>query len=345
MILDMFNESSLFDNIQTGNTQEENFLEGVEAIALRENEDPVSACYRITMENEQNWFNIMNTIAFSEMAFLESHGPEEIETMYEAADIKKIKDTIVTWIQQQWAKLKGVMEKAISNLSEAIHKDKAVVAAYESKVKKDPKVAKETKKVQKPRLTVSVDDLNTFIKDIVDSAHAQFDSLWNFSNYADNATCQDRIKAFAKKDFELGVKAKELKEGFSTKESVVISASTAYNVVKAGNHANALKKVLKAEQDGFNKMLATFKKEKQAEKGSKLYSNASQIVSLKSKYVKQVVSQLNLGAKVCIQAANNDYVTHRAVLRALVGSKTVEESATTVETNANESADLICALI
>lgn len=343
MILDMLNESNLFGtSVHTENNQEENFLEGVEAIALRENEDPVSACYRITMENEQNWFNIMNTIAYSEMAFLESHGPEEV--MYEAADIKKIKDTIVTWIQQQWAKLKGVMEKAISNLSEAIHKDKAVVSAYESKVKKDPKVAKETKKVQKPRLTVSVDDLDTFIKDIVDKAHSQFDDLWSFTNYADNATCQERITAFAKKDFELGAKAKELKEGFSTKESVVISAETAYKVVKAGNHANTLKRVLKAEQDGFNKMLATFKKEKQSEKGSKLYANASQIVTLKSKYVKQVISQLNMGAKICIQAANNDYVTHRAVLRALVGTKTVGESAT-VEKPANESADLICALI
>ena len=43
MILDMFNESNLFDtSVHTEAQEEENFLEGVEAIALKEVEEFMS---------------------------------------------------------------------------------------------------------------------------------------------------------------------------------------------------------------------------------------------------------------------------------------------------------------
>lgn len=342
MVLDMLNESNLFDT----RTEEENFLENVEAIVLDENEDPVSACYRITMENERNWFNIMNTIAFSELAFLESHGPEEV--MYEAADFKKIKDTIIAFIQNAWAKLKGVIQKAISNLSSIFSADKRLCAAYEKKVKDKPELANKVVTVAKHTVLVQGKDqlITDFIKGVGDDAHNQFDELWNFTNYADTTLCHDKIEKFKSEKFEF-LKAEELKDAIYNTSEVKINAKAAFAKVKSGKHVNDLKNALKAEQKEFNDLLATFKKEKSAEAGSNLYKNATDVVSLKSKYVKQVISVLNMSAKACIQAVNKDYAKHRSILKAIVGGKGEDLKAEEKkeEKKVNESVDLICDLI
>ena len=57
MILDLFNESTLFEE----DFVEESALDEVEAIPLKEGEDLTDAYYRITLENVQNFNNIFNT--------------------------------------------------------------------------------------------------------------------------------------------------------------------------------------------------------------------------------------------------------------------------------------------
>lgn len=341
MILDMFNESSLFDNIQTGNTQEENFLEGVEAIALKENEDPISACYRITMENEQNWFNIMNTIAFSELAFLESHGPEEV--MYESADLKKIKDSIIAWIQKQWAKLKGVFESVIANLEKLVKTDRVLLKAYDEKVKANPGFA--SKSVTKEGFLTA--EQVSRIKAMPNSMYAENESvcsaLYSFNSYDDDAKCKAIIEKFKDKKLDRKSTKEDNKKILAT-PSRACTVADAYKAVKEGKQVSAVKQMFKETQNDFNKMLSTFKREKSSYTGDNA-TYVSQIISLKSKMVKIAISELNLTCHDCLKALNRDYNLRRAVLKKVVGEKAEEKKEDGKEKPANESADLICALI
>lgn len=146
MILDtFFNESKMFSDDTELN---ENYVDQIEAIALKESEHPVDACFRLTLENEQNWYNIFNTIAVSEMAFLEAHGNDDA-IMYEAVDVKKIANTILTWVQTQFAKLKGAFEAAIKKISDAVNMDKKLVKEYEARKITSQQHLIPQKKVQK----------------------------------------------------------------------------------------------------------------------------------------------------------------------------------------------------
>lgn len=344
MILDMLNESNLFDSFTN---QEENLLENVEGIAIDESEDPVSACYRITMENEQNWFNIMNTIAFSELAYMEAH-EGSTEAMYEAADFKKIKDTIVAFIKNAWAKLKGVIQKAISNLTDVLNGDKRLCAAYLKKIKEKPELEKKTATVPKYSvLSGSKSDLVSFILGIGLDAHREFDELWGFTDYANTYLCNDKCSKFESKKFE-GLKGDEMKDALYNTSEVKISGSDAYAKVNSGKNVTFLKNLYKVEEKEFNKLISQFNKEKADEAKNDFYNNASKVVALKSKYVKQTISVLNMAVKACIQAVNKDYAKNRAILKAIVGGKG-EDPATNAKKDdkkaANESADLICALI
>ena len=344
MILDMLQESSLFDAQETS---EENLLENVEEIALKENEDPVSACYRITMENEQNWFNIMNTIAFSELAYMDAHDGS-VEGMYEAVDLKKIKNTIVTWIQTQWAKLKAIFMKAIANLSEMIHKDKASVKAYEEKIKKNPGLGSKVVTVKNGvglaggNLTV-IEDLAS---EIGSAAMQQYGKLFDFTAFENDSACKEIVDTWkgSSMKFDSALSKKDVKAAVSVTQTS-IKVADAYQVVKAGKQVDSVKKAFKYQETEFNRLLKNFKslRDSYDKKNNKnAAKNAADITALKSKACKTVISELNKAAKVCIQVANRHYSMHRAVLRKAVGEASTDTSKTTPR---NESADLICDLI
>lgn len=343
MILDMFNESTLFGGMS--DVVEENYLEGVDAIPLQEGEDPVSACYRITMENEQNWFNIVNTIAYSELAFMESHGPEDV--MYEAADIKKIKDTIVAWIQQQWAKLKGVITSAIQKLSSLIKGDARLIKAYIAARSKDPAIENKTVTIKKGAFIkgIGLSDIENLAEDVSRTAHSDFDKLWNFNSYTSDADCKGIIEEFKDKKISYsGDTLKAVKDGYVSSEPQKVTGKEAYAVVNAGNHAKALQKMFDKEKKAFNDMISTFKKEKN-DLSKEAKSNASSIITLKSKYCKVTISALNNVARICIKAANSDYHVHRAALNALIKGKVEADNQKDGKKATNESVDLICNLI
>ena len=54
-------------------------------------DEPEVACYRIALENEQNYNKIMNAFMMKEFSVLESTGEEMV---YEAADVKKFFDLV-----------------------------------------------------------------------------------------------------------------------------------------------------------------------------------------------------------------------------------------------------------
>lgn len=91
-------------------------------------DEPEVACYRIALENEQNYNMIMNAMMSREFSVLESTGAEMV---YEAADIKKFFDIVKQTIAKWWAKIQGVFKTVVNKIAEFIDKDMKFVKKYE----------------------------------------------------------------------------------------------------------------------------------------------------------------------------------------------------------------------
>lgn len=102
-------------------------------------DEPEVACYRIALENEQNYNMIMNAMMSREFSVLESTGEEMV---YEAADVKKffalVKETVARW----WSKIQGVFKNIMDRISEFINGDMRFVKKYEKMDIKTPETDK-----------------------------------------------------------------------------------------------------------------------------------------------------------------------------------------------------------
>lgn len=365
MILDtFFNESNLFGSEAVN----ENYVDQIEAIPLSENEHPVDACFRLTLENEQNWYNIFNTIAVSEMAFLESHGEDDV--MYEAVDVKKIANTVVQWIQTQFAKLKGVFEKAIKSISDAINMDKKLIKAIDEKkinLNQNVKLAAGRKvwvgKVEPGEVPDAISDkiiesTNKYIllkasqgkktisgkkkewsenkAAIMGSTRAKIlNTIGNFSG----STCEA-------KDFPKRLSECMLSE---VPEGQLFTLKTFYDMIKSGKSKSEISKAFSKIKKSFNDSIKEAKDiQKAADKSGKDYELIVDICGLKTEVIKTQISMLTSASGSVIRAVGVDYATARAALKNALGSskkdKDEEDKIKAVGESAIEE-DIICTII
>lgn len=348
MILDtFFNESNIF-----GYSGETNYVDDIEAIPLGENEHPVDACYRLTLENEQNWFNIMNTLAISEMAFLEAHDGDTY-MMYEAVDIKKIVSTVVEWIKKQFAKLKGVFERAINKIKEALDFDKKLVKKYEEKIKSNPKIGSKMYSVKGNRLA-KFDDVNK-IFDVITSAYT------SKVGKEINSLKGEKLKEF---DKDSRTRLADTARGFIlskmggsgglcsstdyadrlkntiTEEMNEVPGTEAYDVIKKGKPIASLNANFKKVSVTFNIMI---KEAKALEKISSFENDEdkSKVLDIKIDMLKQMVNINNATSRIVIKTVGNSYSVMRAILKKAVGEKVEDEKKDKKATNES----VICTII
>lgn len=370
MILDtFFNESKMFSDDTELN---ENYVDQIEAIALKESEHPVDACFRLTLENEQNWYNIFNTIAVSEMAFLEAHGNDDA-IMYEAVDVKKIANTILKWIQTQFAKLKGAFEAAIKKISDAVNMDKKLVKEYEARKNYITTVSYTTKEGAKVwSAKVEPGEVPAIFDKEIYNAASKFISVESSAGkdkvdelkkeWAETkATVMDQArgkilnsvgdygnKGCAQKDFTSEL-SKCLINAEGTKEVKVVDA---YEKIKSGVTVKDMQKALNGVKKAFNNMIKEAKKvQKEADRKSEDYSVVVDVCGIKTEVIKSLISIINIGSGAVIRAVGADYSTHRAILRkAVEDSKKTDKDTNKAGKEAkksakNESADIICTII
>lgn len=92
-------------------------------------EDADVACYRIALENEQNYNAIMTAMLTREYSVLESTGEEMV---YEAGKIKEFFGWIKKQIQKFWAKVQGVFKKVMDTIGSIVLSNKSFVKKYRS---------------------------------------------------------------------------------------------------------------------------------------------------------------------------------------------------------------------
>lgn len=114
--------------------EEAEIMEAVEAemaaIGVQECVDePEVACYRIALENEQNYNAVLNHFMARELSVLESTGTEMV---YEAADIKQFFGAIKATIAKWWQKIQGVIKKVIEEIAKFTDMDMRFVKKYKN---------------------------------------------------------------------------------------------------------------------------------------------------------------------------------------------------------------------
>ena len=102
-------------------------------------EDPDVACYRIALENEQNYNAIMMAMIQREYNVLEATGSVMV---YEGAKLDAFFDSVKKAIQKFWAKVKGVFKKVMDQISSIVLSNKAFVKKYRAAGIKMPKEVK-----------------------------------------------------------------------------------------------------------------------------------------------------------------------------------------------------------
>ena len=126
-------EESVEEEIEITN-EEMNLFGVIECV-----DEPEVACYRIALENEQNYNAILNSFMCKEFSVLESTG---VEMVYEAADVKSffkyVKETIAKW----WAKIQGVIKKVMDEIAKFVDVDAKFVKKYKGQYMQLPDKAK-----------------------------------------------------------------------------------------------------------------------------------------------------------------------------------------------------------
>ena len=119
----IFGEGTTYEeNIENVTDEEMNEFGVIECV-----EDPDVACYRIALENEQNYNAIMTAMLTREYQVLESTGKEMV---YEASAIKGFLDRVHEMVQRFWAKVKGVFKKVMDNINSIVLSNKGFVKKY-----------------------------------------------------------------------------------------------------------------------------------------------------------------------------------------------------------------------
>lgn len=105
-------------------------------------DDPEIACYRIALENEQNYNMIMNAMMTREFSVLESTGEEMV---YEAVNIKGFFKSVQEALGRFWAKVQGIFKNVMDKLQDLVSSNKDFVKKYKGKTMQRPEKEKKFK--------------------------------------------------------------------------------------------------------------------------------------------------------------------------------------------------------
>lgn len=361
MILDLFNESAIFDMDDSAvNESLEPEIANAVAAPIQEGENIFDAYYRITLENTKNFNNIMNTVAVREMQYMEQHGTDE--PMYEAVDVKKFGSTIVGYVKAAWEKIKGLFQKAIDAISKIFSRD--LVRDYEEAVKaKKVSPALKVKVKKGVKINGIVESIPTKVDNVisaslgellVDSANISKDeaskkvSEWKEGRQA--ALNNMRAKVIAAfsgvaepvtaKDF-----GSKLTQAVSTKieGEVEITIAEAYAHFKTDITVKELRKAFKTTEKTYNEFM---KEAKKIGKKAKVDDNTTvmTIEAMNVSVIKDAISVLNATSHQIIKLASKQQSMYKAILSKAV-PRAAKEKKDDKKKSTNESADLICDLI
>lgn len=121
---DTVNEAELAEEME--------YLEGLDE-ATNLSDDPLEACFEAMLQNEQNFNNIMMSIANEEMRYFVENGTDIVYEQEEGR-VKKIINTILAFLDSAWTKIKSIFSKVLTTIDSWVSSDKRFVATHKDAI-------------------------------------------------------------------------------------------------------------------------------------------------------------------------------------------------------------------
>ena len=237
-------------------------------------DEPEIACYRIALENEQNYNMIMNAFMKKELSVLESTGAEMV---YEAVNVSQFFDNVKKTVTLWWSKIQGVIKKVMEKIYEITMNNKAFVKKYKGVDMKTPESSKDRKfvgydfkDITVPMFTtiaglvekaVKAEDIN--VKDeeaateFLASFNEDFDSV---KSKMRGAACGDQSKPVSADDFDAKLKIALFGSGEKKEISLKPFVSIIAELERADATTKATREAYKGAQDSVKKLLSDCKR-------------------------------------------------------------------------------------
>lgn len=349
----LFSESSVntIGELELMTEEEDTVMEAYEAVPCAE-DNVDDAMMRIALENVENYHMIVEAIMMDE--FNEYMTTNE-EVIYEEGRIKKVTSAIKRFIENAWAKIKGVFDKVLTAIDTAVRSDKKFLEANREKIKNfkgnvDFKGYNYKNLDSNPYSSVIGAFTNT-----VGSIFKYIDKSNNIAKTGDDKSLKDAIEnlsdslrgaAVDKGTCTASDFTKELKMKFAGSSEKVDVSMSSDAVIKELETAKATKAKVKGAYNSvksyFNNMIksnnamekvavnATSRKDVKE-------SGVSAAIGLYNKACKDAITVCSQTVRVHLSAISASHRQTRAIASKMAGTKSESDSKST-----NESAlDLI----
>ena len=99
-------------------------------------EDPYDACYESMLINQQNYHNVLMSIALEEMNYYSKTG---MEMVYEGARLDALFSKIKSLVDRAWEKIKKIYEKVLKTIASWVMSDAKLVQKYKKEIQEATK--------------------------------------------------------------------------------------------------------------------------------------------------------------------------------------------------------------
>lgn len=272
-------------------------------------DDPEVACYRIALENEQNYNMILHAFMEMEIATLESTG---VEMVYEESKINTFFTAIQKAIDKFWQKVQGIFKSVMTNISKFTDSNAAFVKKYGNSRYDIVKPGKEFN-MKGYNFT---DTIPLFVK-VTSSLEGIYDKIkFNAAEY-DAETKKNEFRSFlcgkASGTVSADTFSDELKIAFyGSKEKVDISLPDFSSlIVTLGSgkfQKNTVKKMYKNCKDTVSGLKKKVKEVEKNTQGDQMAA-AKQLTTL----INSSLSMMSKALSVKISAINSELIQSRVI--------------------------------
>ena len=351
-----FGESSVddTDNITTMTEEEDAVMEAFESVPCTE-DNIDDAMMRIQMEAVENYHLIVEAIMYDEInEYMVTHE----EVVYEESRIKKITSAIADYIERAWTKIKGVYDKVLTTISNAVKNDAKFIKDNEKAIKAfsgklDVKGYNFKNLQAKPCLSVKA-KFDSAVKDLVDLSYINKQSADKIAgnkdainNAVDGLADKLRGAAIGEDKCDASDFSSKLKKYFAGSDEKVTLDPNPTDIIAEISAAKESKAAAKASYDSvkeyFNGLRKAAKRmEKFAVEASSRTdvkeSGLSKALGAFNKACKDAVAVVNVIVHAQIKAINASRVQAKAIAREMIAKSGKKDD----KKSTNESAlDLI----
>lgn len=304
----IFGEGTTYEESFSNVTDEEMNEFGV----IECTEDPDVACYKIALENEQNYNAIMMAMLTQEYNVLESTGSVMV---YEASTLKNFYENVKKQIQRFWAKVKGVFKKVMDKLSSIVLSNKAFVKKYRTAGLKMPEKEKEFTGYMFPLKDIKYSAVVSVIEGIKGADKAEMDA----KDKTDNALNEVRGKLIGSGSLTAEGFEKQLKlhlYGSENTEAIKIdNLNDLFNELEsASDQKKAAKAAHKEAEKSIKGLLSEVKKEQSSAKSDAAVQRAKK----KSEIITRSLNIMSTALSVQTRAIIANAVQNRKMANYIV---------------------------